>query len=74
MDIWEGAAVELAARNLLYVRPISGWWRERDALGRFNSKARYALIISIETPEAEIDLYTPIATFIPTLLPIDIAS
>lgn len=74
MDIWEGAAVELAARNLLYVRPISGWWRERDALGRFNSKARYALIISIETPEAEIDLYTPIATLIPTLLPIDIAS
>lgn len=73
MDIWQGAAVELAARNLLYIRPISGWWRERPALDRYDSKARYALIVSIETPDAEIDLYTPIEALIPTLVPIDIA-
>lgn len=70
MDIWEGAAVELSARNLLYVRPVSGWWRERDALGRYDSKARYALVASIETPAAEVDLYTPIEALIPTLVPI----
>lgn len=70
MDIWEGAAVELAARNLLYVRPISGWWRERDALHRYDSKARYALIVSIETPDTEVDLYTQIDALIPTLVPI----
>lgn len=68
MDIWEGAAVELASRNMLYIRPISGWWRERDSLGRYNDQTRYALVISIETPEAEIDLYTPIATVIPNLV------
>ena len=70
MDIWEGAAVELAARNMLYVRPVSGWWRERDALRRYDSKARYALVVSIETPDSEIDLYTPIEALIPTLVPI----
>ena len=68
MDIWEGAAVELAARNMLYIRPINGWWRERDALRRYDSKARYALVVTLETPEAEIDLYTPIETLIPTLV------
>lgn len=70
MDVWEGAAVELASRNLIYVRPISGWWRERDALRQYDSKARYALVVSIETPDAEIDLYTPIETIIPTLIPV----
>lgn len=73
MDIWEGAAVELAARNMLYVRPVSGWWRERAALRRYDSKARYALVVSIETPDSEIDLYTPIEALIPTLVPIAVA-
>ncbi len=73
VDVWEGAAVELAARNLLYVRPISGWWRERDTLRRYDSTARYALVVSIETPDAEIDLYTPIDALIPTIVPIKVA-
>lgn len=72
VDIWEGQAVELAARNGLYVYPITGWWRERTGLKRWDSKARYALIVSLETPEAEIDLYTPIEALVPTLIPIEI--
>ncbi len=39
---------------------------------RFNDKARYALIVSLETPEAEIDLYTPIEAAIPTLIDVEI--
>lgn len=70
MDIWDGVAVELAARNQIYIRPINGWWRERKALGRFEGKARYALIVSLETPDNEIDLYTPIEALVPTLIPI----
>jgi hypothetical protein len=72
MDIWEGAAVDLGSRNLLHIRPINGWWRERDTLGRFDSKARYALIVSIESPDDEIDLYTPIEAIIPTLIPVGV--
>jgi Subtilase family len=74
MDIWEGPAVELAARNMLYIRPISGWWRERDALRRFDSKARYALVVSVETPDAEIDLITPIEALIPALVQVDVGN
>lgn len=68
MDIWEGSAVELVERDLLYVYPISGWWRERRALGRANSKARYALVVGIETPEVDVDLMTPIQTEVAALL------
>ena len=71
MDIWEGAAIELAARNMIYVKPITGWWRERTGLGRYNDKARYALIVSIETPDAEVDLYSPIEALIPTAIEIE---
>jgi hypothetical protein len=31
-----------------------------DDLERFNSRARYALLVSIETPDVNVDLYTPI--------------
>jgi hypothetical protein len=59
-DWWQGTAVELAACNYVAVYPVTGWWRERAHLNRVESKARYSLIISIETPETNIDLYTPI--------------
>jgi hypothetical protein len=31
-------------------------------LGKFNSKIRYSLIVTIETPEVDEDLYTAIKT------------
>ena len=68
MDIWEGSAVELVERDFLYVYPISGWWRERRALGRADSKARYALVVGIETAEVDVDLMTPIQTEVAALL------
>lgn len=67
-DIWEGSAVELVERDLLYVYPISGWWRERKSLGRVESKARYALVVGIETPDVDVDLITPIAIEVAALV------
>lgn len=72
VDVWEGQAVELAARNHIYVHPITGWWREREGLKRYDSEARYALVVTLETPDANIDLYTPIAALIPTLIPVEV--
>jgi hypothetical protein len=40
---------------------VSGWWKEKPALQRWDRSVRYALLLSIRAPEAEIDLYTPIA-------------
>lgn len=58
-DWWEGTAADLAASGLLAVYPVTGWWRERKHLERWGSRARYSLIISLET-EADVQLYTAI--------------
>ncbi len=61
-DIWEGTASDLSQSNLIAIYPKTGWWKLRTHLKKFNSKIRYSLIVSIESPEQDIDLYTPIKT------------
>lgn len=61
-DWWEGTAAELAACGLVSVYPVTGWWRERAHLGRVGSIAKYSLLISLATPNTDVDLYTPIET------------
>jgi len=61
-DSWTGNAADLATSNLIAVHPVTGWWRERRHLQRYDSLARYSLIVTIETDEVAVDLYTPIAT------------
>jgi hypothetical protein len=60
-DIWYGTAAELASRGFIAVYPAKGWWRTRQALERYDLPAPYSLIVSIRTPETDVDLYTPIA-------------
>lgn len=60
-DIWQGTAAELASRGFIAVYPAKGWWRTRQAQERYGLPARYSLIVSIRTPETNVDLYTPIA-------------
>lgn len=60
-DVWTGTAAQLAASDTIAVFPVTGWWKERQSLERWNRLARYALIISLETDATEVDLYTPIA-------------
>jgi Subtilase family len=62
-DWWEGTASELAACGYLAVVPVTGWWRERPHLGKVESKARYSLAVSIETPGQQVDLYHAIENF-----------
>ena len=59
-DIWRGTAVQLASSNLIAISPVIGWWRERKHLGKSNKMGRYSLIISITTPEQDVDIYTPV--------------
>lgn len=70
-DTWSGTAADLAACGTLAVFPVTGWWRERKHLGRWNRQARYSLIVSIETPSTDVDLYTPIANEIGVAVQID---
>jgi hypothetical protein len=47
------------------VYPAMGWWRTRKSLGRYDKKARYALVVSIRAPEADVDLYNAVLTQVP---------
>ncbi|CAN7464700.1 S8 family peptidase [Acidovorax sp. LjRoot118] len=60
-DSWTGTAVNLANRGQLAVFPAMGWWRNRPSHQRFNRSARYSLLISIEAPTVEQDLYVQIS-------------
>ena len=68
-DIWRGSAAALAERDAVGVFPISGWWKEKPALQRWDRSARYVLIVSIRAPEAEIDIYTAIANRLVVTVP-----
>ena len=60
LDIWRGTAVELASSNLIAISPRIGWWRERQHLSKYDKTTRYSLVVSITTPENDVDIYTPV--------------
>jgi hypothetical protein len=62
--------VRRAQEPALY--PVIGWWRERHQLGRWNRLARYALVVTIETPQVSVDLYTPVMNQISVSVPVEL--
>jgi hypothetical protein len=60
-DIWRGTAADIASCNMIGIYPVIGWWRTRSWLGRCDHMAKYALIVSLHTPDENIDVYTPVA-------------
>lgn len=69
-DYWEGTAAALSTCHFIAVYPIIGWWRERKHLGQVENKTRYSLIVSLETPAQDIELYTTVKNIIE--IPIEI--
>jgi hypothetical protein len=60
-DMWNGTAADLAERGMIAVYPVTGWWKLRKDRDHSDRGARYALIVSIETPEQDVDIWTPVA-------------
>ncbi|WP_437976813.1 S8 family peptidase [Sorangium sp. So ce295] len=60
-DVLSGFAADLAERGVVAVYPVSGWWKDQPRRDRSHLGARYALVVSIETPGVEADLWTPVA-------------
>lgn len=63
-DTIETTATEIADCNLIAVYPIIGWWKTRTYLKKYNQRTRYSLLVSIETPNEEIPLYTTVKNMI----------
>ena len=59
-DLWRGRAADLASRGMLAVFPVSGWWKTRPKLERYDQRADYSLLVSIHVPEVDVELYTAI--------------
>jgi len=59
-DFWYGTAADLAERDAIGVFPVGGWWKEKPYLERYDSLARYALVVTIRTPGSAVDIYTPV--------------
>lgn len=65
-DTWKGTAAELASRGVIAVYPVSGWWKTRPKLERYDQTVRYSLIVSILAPEVEVELYSAIENMLVT--------
>jgi hypothetical protein len=59
-DWCEAPAAEIAACNKIAVYPVTGWWKERKHLERWDNKARYCLIVTLESARANVPLYAAI--------------
>ncbi|MCC7138131.1 MAG: S8 family peptidase [Planctomycetes bacterium] len=60
-DMLEATAADLASRGAIAVYPVGGWWKELPKRDRSALGARYALVISVETPDVAADIWTPVA-------------
>ncbi len=67
-DTWTGPASDLARRGVIAVHPVGGWWKERKHLQRWDSRARFSLVVTINAGEAEIDVYTPVSVKIASMI------
>lgn len=71
-DFLDDTATDLADRGMIGVYPVSGWWKEQPKRDRSNKGVRYALVVSIEAPGVETDLWTPVAQQVQ--VPVEVAT
>ena len=65
-------AANLCESKYVAVYPVGGWWKERAYLGKSNNKVRYSLVVSLSTPETNVDLYTAIIDQIRTTVSVTV--
>ncbi|HYE31393.1 MAG TPA: S8 family peptidase [Methylomirabilota bacterium] len=65
-DVWEGECATALSMQHIAVHPVTGWWRTRPSQGRAGAQLRYCLVVTLETENPDLDLYTEIAAQIET--------
>ncbi len=71
-DFAISSGADLATQHTIAVYPKNGWYKLRKALKKYDQSVRYSLIVTIETDESTVDLYTPVYNMIHT--PIEITN
>ena len=69
-DIWTGSAADLAAKEAVVVYPVAGWWKNRPKMDQSDKGVNYSLVVSIEAPKVEVDLWTPVYQQVSTVIEI----
>ena len=60
-DIWTGTAADLANKEAIAIYPVAGWWKNRPLMDQSDQGVNYSLVVSIEAPEVDVDLWTPVS-------------
>ena len=71
-DVWSGIAVDLASKGAIAVYPVAGWWKRRPAYDQSDLGVDYSLVVSIESPDVEVDLWTPVFQQVAGLVEVEI--
>lgn len=73
-DFIDAGTIELSSIEYVAVYPVGGWWYTRKHLGKANSTARFSLVVSIEAPDSDVDLYSEVIHKIELGLPVEIGT
>lgn len=68
IDIWTGTATDLASKEAVAVYLVAGWWKNRRLYDQSDNGVDYSLVVSIESPTVEVDLWAPVAQQIATII------
>ena len=60
-DVWTGTAADLATKGHVAVFPTLGWWSRRKHLEGWENSCPYSLVVTVETPDQSVDIYTSVA-------------
>jgi len=71
-DVWTGSAADLADMHTIAVFPVSGWWKYRAAQDRYLNTVRYGLIVSIDVPDEEVDIYSAVQNLVEAAVEIEV--
>lgn len=63
-DEWTGTGVDLLNCDVLCVKPVGGWWNNRNDPTVRGQKTRYALVLTLESSDTNIDLHAPISAIV----------
>ncbi len=58
--------------HTIAVYPVGGWWKYRTALDRWQNSVRFSLIVSIDVPDENVDIYSVVETQIETQVEIEV--